>query len=111
MITLSQAQQWWAKQDNATFDWIDAKADIPLEIVQSQELAALVRCVLSELPPDYQSVLLAKYVDEQPTKQIARRMKCSNVAIRSKLARARKAFRKAFRKIVQLTPDSWEISL
>jgi len=100
MIALSQAQQWWTSLDGTTFDWIDAKAAIPPDMAQSQELAALVRYALSELPPDYQSLLLAKYVDKKPTKQIAERMKCSNVVIRSRLARARKAFRKAFRKIV-----------
>lgn len=110
MIALSQAQQWWAELNDVEPDWIDAKADIPPTIVESRELATLVRIALSELPSDYQFVLLSKYVDNKPTKQIAGQMKCSNVAIRSKLARARKAFRKAFRKIVRITPDSWEES-
>ena len=110
MISLSQAQQWWTSLDGAKFDWIDAKADIPPDILQTRELAALVRCALSELPPEYQALLLAKYVDSRSTSQIAERMKCSDVAIRSKLARARKAFRKTFRKIVQMKPDSWEVS-
>ena len=110
MISLSQAQQWWTSLDGAKFDWIDARADIPPDILQTRELAALVRCALSELPPEYQALLLAKYVDSRSTSHIAERMKCSDVAIRSKLARARKAFRKTFRKIVQMKPDSWEVS-
>lgn len=110
MIALSQAQQWWTSLDGDKFDWIDANADIPPKIIQSQELAALVRIALSELPPEYQTLLLAKYVDHRSTKQIAEQMRGSNEAVRSKLARARKAFRKAFKRIVQITPDSWEIS-
>ncbi len=110
MIALSQAQQWWAELNGVEPDWIDVKADIPSKIIESQELATLVRIALSELPSDYQLALLSKYVDNEPTKQIAEQMKCSDVTIRSKLARARKAFRKAFRKIVQITPDSWEKS-
>ncbi len=98
-IVLSRAQQWWTSLDGEKFDWIDTKADMPPDILESQELAALVRCTLSELPGDYQALLLAKYVDNQPAGQIAGQMDCSEMAVRSKLARARKAFRKAFEKI------------
>ena len=98
-IVLRQTQQWWTSLDGEKFDWIDAKADMPPDILQSQELAALVRCALSELPSDYQTLLLAKYVDNQPAERIAGQMNCSEIAVRSKLARARKAFRKAFKKI------------
>lgn len=98
-IVLRQAQQWWTSLDGEKFDWIDAKADMPPDILQSQELAALVRCALSELPSDYQTLLLAKYVDNQPAERIAGQMNCSEIAVRSKLARARKAFRNAFKRI------------
>jgi RNA polymerase sigma-70 factor (ECF subfamily) len=97
-IVLSLARQWWTSLDGKKSDWIDAKADMPPDILESQELAALVRLALSELPGDYQTLLLAKYVDNQPAAQIAGQMDCSEVAVRSKLARARKAFRKAFNK-------------
>jgi RNA polymerase sigma-70 factor (ECF subfamily) len=109
-IALDRARQWWASLDGTKFDWMDAKADTPVDIIQSQELAVLVRRTLSELPPDYQILLVTKYVDNLSAEHIAGQMKCSNVAVRSKLARARKAFRKAFRKIVRIAPDSWEVS-
>jgi len=109
-IVLRQAQQWWTLLDGEKFDWIDAKADMPPDILESQELAVLVRLALSELPGDYQTLLLAKYVDNQPAEQIARQMGCSEVAVRSKLARARKAFRKAFKKITSSTPKVREVS-
>ena len=110
-IALSRARQWWTSLDGEKFDWIDAKADTPPDILESQELAALVRCALRELPGDYQTLLLAKYVDNQPAEKIAGQMDCSEVAVRSKLARARKAFRKAFKKITSSSPKVREVSI
>lgn len=106
-----QAQNWWAALDGETSDWIDAKTDMPPDVLQSRELAALVRRALSELPPEYQSLLLAKYVDNQPAGHIAEQMACSEVAVRSKLARARRAFRKAFKKTISSAPSAREVSL
>lgn len=100
-IGLNRAQNWWTSLNGEKFDWIDAGADMPLDILQSQELVTLVRTALRELPADYQTLLLAKYVDNHPVAQISEQMNCSPVSIRSKLARARKAFRKSFKKIVR----------
>ena len=110
-IALSQARQWWTSLDGEKIDWVDAKADMPPDILESQELAVLVRCTLRELPGDYQTLLLAKYVDNQPAGQIAGQMNCSETAVRSKLARARKAFRKAFKRITSSTPKKREVSI
>ncbi len=110
-IALNQAQQWWAGLDGEKFDWIDAKTDMPPDILESQELTVLVRLALRELPGDYQTLLLAKYVDNQPSEQIAGQMDCSEVAVRSKLARARKAFRKAFKRTIRSTPKKREVSI
>jgi RNA polymerase sigma-70 factor (ECF subfamily) len=99
-IVLNQARQWWAGLDGEKFDWIDAKADMPPDILESQELAVLVRLALSELPGDYQTLLLAKYVDNRQAEEIAEQIDCSETAVRSKLARARKAFRKAFTRLI-----------
>ncbi len=102
---LNRAQNWWQSLDGEKLDWLDAKAEIPQDILQSQELASLVRYVLSQLPPESQMLLLAKYVDDEPGKSIASRLNCSDEAVRSKLARVRKAFRKAFNKVVRKTLD------
>jgi len=110
-IVLSWARQWWRTLDGEKFDWIDARADTPPDILESQELAALVRYTLRQLPGDYQTLLLAKYVDSQPAEQIARQMNCSEIAIRSKLARARKAFQKTFKKITRSAPNAREVSI
>lgn len=107
---LNQAQEWWAGLNGEKSGWIDAGANMPPDILQSQELAVLVRLALSELLPDYQALLLAKYVDNQPAGQIAEQMNCSETAVRSKLARAKKAFRKAFKKIINSTSEVRERS-
>ena len=98
-IVLSHARQWWTSLDGEKFDWIDDKADMPPDILESQELVVLVRLALSKLPGDYQTILLAKYVDSRQAEEIAEQMDCSEAAVRSKLARARKAFRKAFTRL------------
>ena len=110
-IVLSRARHWWSSLDGEKFDWIDAKADMPPDILESQELAMLVRLALSELPGDYQTLLLAKYVDNQPAEQIAGQMNCSETAVRSKLARARKAFRKVFARITSSKSNKHEVSI
>jgi RNA polymerase sigma-70 factor (ECF subfamily) len=98
-VVLNQSNQWWAGLDGDKFDWIDAKADMPSDILESKELALLVRLALSRLPGDYQTLLLSKYVDNRSAEQIAVQMGCSEAAVRSKLARARTAFRNVFKGI------------
>jgi RNA polymerase sigma-70 factor (ECF subfamily) len=110
-VRLRQAQQWWTALDGEKSDWIDAKADMPPDILQSRELAALVRLTLSELPAEYQAMLLAKYVDNLRAERIAGQMRCSEAAVRSKLARARKAFRKTFKKLTRTSSGSREAFL
>jgi RNA polymerase sigma-70 factor (ECF subfamily) len=67
-----------------------------------EELAGLVRVVLTDLPIDYETLLTARYFDDVSIDELARQEECSAVAVRSKLARARRAFQKAFRKRVTL---------
>ena len=98
-VMLDQARQWWSGLDGDKFDWIDVKADMPPDVLESKELTLLVRLALSRLPGDYQTLLLAKYVDSRQAEEIVRQINCSETAVRSKLARARKAFRKAFARL------------
>lgn len=108
-VGLNQARQWWVSLDGEKFDWIDAKADMPPDVLQSRELAMLVRAALRELPADYQVLLLTKYVDDLPVEKIVEQMNCSQMAVRSKLARARKSFRKVFEKIIRKKSGSHEV--
>jgi RNA polymerase sigma-70 factor (ECF subfamily) len=61
-----------------------------------KEEAALVRGTLAGLGDDYQSLLTARYLEDVPVEEIARLADCTVTAVRSKLARARQAFREAF---------------
>ncbi len=74
--------------------WLDG--DEAIDKLDEKELAERVRWILGELPAEYGSVLTAKYLDEAPVEQLAREERCSEVAIRSRLARARAAFKDAF---------------
>jgi len=78
-------------------------ASDPAEVAAAAELAAQVRTALTELPADYETVLTAKYVEGASVEQIAQSEAASIDAVRSRLARARKAFRRAIKKYV---PDS-----
>jgi RNA polymerase sigma-70 factor, ECF subfamily len=85
-----------------TLDWLESPGLGPSEMLERRELAGLVRVVLAELPLDYDILLAAKYFEGESDDALAGQEACSTVAIRSKLARARRAFRKAFRKRVSL---------
>jgi RNA polymerase sigma-70 factor, ECF subfamily len=74
--------------------WLDG--DAPVDALELAELRSLVRAVLTTLPADYALLLTARYLDGDTVAAIAERDRASEVAVRSKLARARQAFREAF---------------
>ena len=76
--------------------WLDNGSDAPEEILAAAELSSTVRATLTELPTDYETLLTAKYLDGASVEQIASASDSSSTAVRSKLARARKAFRRIF---------------
>ena len=82
--------------------WLDG-AEPPTDLLETAELAGLVRLALAELPDEYESLLTAKYLDGATVEAIAARDRTTETAVRSKLARARDAFRTAF---LRLTGDS-----
>jgi RNA polymerase sigma-70 factor (ECF subfamily) len=108
---LIRLKKWWASLDGEKIDWINAIEDAPPEVLEARELSALVRFALIKLPEEYQTLLLAKYVDGQSVNKMAENLDCSTVAVTSKLARARKGFRMAFGKLIQPTLDQKEVSL
>jgi RNA polymerase sigma-70 factor (ECF subfamily) len=73
-------------------------------------LAELVRYTLEELPAEYQVLLMAKYMDGAAVQQIADQVNGSCTAVRSKLARARKAFRRAFTRLTHRTSAMQEVA-
>jgi RNA polymerase sigma-70 factor (ECF subfamily) len=78
----------------------------PHEATVSAEEAALVRLTLANLPSEYQLLLTSRYFEDVPVDEIAKDIRCSVVAVRSKLARARRAFREAFSKKLGRKPSA-----
>jgi RNA polymerase sigma-70 factor (ECF subfamily) len=107
---IARAQQWWSLLDGQGSDWIEGREKPPAEVLESDELATLVRFTLAELSAEYQSLLMAKYIDGLTIEDIAEETNGSSVAIRSKLARARKAFRQVFKRLTHSTPGILEMA-
>jgi len=70
----------------------------PAAAADFAELASQVRATLTMLPTGYEVLLTLKYLDGVTIEQIATAEKSTSEAIRSKLARARRAFRRAFKR-------------
>jgi RNA polymerase sigma-70 factor (ECF subfamily) len=77
-------------------DWLDIRADDPADLLQSAETAAAVRETLRELPVEYETLLVGKYLDGLSLEELAAAEDSTAEAISSKLARARRAFRETF---------------
>lgn len=71
----------------------------PLESVARSDRSHLVQVVLDELPARYGEVLEWKYVEGLRVDEIARRLEVTALAAESMLARARRSFRDAWRKL------------
>ncbi|MDB5385359.1 MAG: sigma-70 family polymerase sigma factor [Planctomycetaceae bacterium] len=80
--------------------WLQEQADRadspPEEELETAETATLIRAALTELPPDYEFLLTARYLDDVSVEELARRDETTEVAVRSKLARARRALKEVF---------------
>jgi RNA polymerase sigma-70 factor (ECF subfamily) len=86
--------------------WLENRQSTPPEALAAAEVALLVRAALAELPAPYATLLIAKYCDGVAVEDIATEESCSSAAIRSKLARARRAFRRAFAGTSACSPDA-----
>lgn len=93
---LKQTGDWLAASGGRLARWLDGTDPAPADLLESTELALFVRITLTELPGDYESLLTAKYLDGESVAEIALREHMTETAVRSKLARAREAFRQAF---------------
>jgi len=100
---LKHAGEWLAASAGRLAPWLEGTDEAPTSLLETAELALLVRLALAELPDEYEWLLTAKYLDGVSVEQIAVQERCTETAVRSKLARAREAFRKAF---LRLTGDS-----
>ena len=102
---LAQAQHWWASLDGDKTKWLASNGAAPPEILASRELAELVRAALAKLPPDYQALLTGRYLDGMSAEQLAAETNSTGSAVRAKLTRARRTFRRTFAEVTG-SPES-----
>ena len=76
--------------------WLDNRETDPAEALATAETVSIVRDTLTRLPEHYERLLTAKYFAGATIEQIASVENVTTTAIRSKLARARRAFRDVF---------------
>lgn len=76
--------------------WLDHCGPAPSEVLDGEETACLIRATLAELADDHADVLTRRYLDGETVARIAACLRISDSAVRSRLARAREAFRRAF---------------
>ena len=95
---LANAVATLATSNGALLPSMIGKDPSPPDALALAERAELVRDALTTLPVDYGMLLTARYLDGETVAAIARRERTNEVAVRSKLARARQAFREAFSK-------------
>ena len=80
-------------------DWMDKAEATPCGLLETAELRAMVRETLTELDGPCEALLTARYLDGDSVARMAVREKTTETAIRSRLARAREAFRRAFARL------------
>ena len=89
-----------AANHGGLLDCLEAKELSPIDASAASELAILVRAAMIALPADYAMLLTARYLEDETVTLIAVRERTTETAVRSKLARARQAFREVFSKYV-----------
>ena len=105
---LKTANEWLAASAGRLARWLDGAEDAPADVLEAGETALLVRLALAELSDEHGALLTAKYLDGVPVEQIAARARTTETAVRSKLARAREAFRTAFLRLTDDRPTDAE---
>ena len=86
--------------------WIEGIDPMQSTALETAEHAALVRTALGELPGDSELLLTAKYLDGDSVERIATRERLTETAVRSKLARARDAFRTAYLRLTRTDSEA-----
>ena len=71
----------------------------PAASLEAQETVDVVRRTLAQLPEDYAVLLSAKYIDDLSVAQLVDRHGGTAEALRSRLARARRAFREQYERM------------
>jgi len=99
-----QLQTVWDRIDGSlqeAYQRIESQL-LPEEILQREETRELVQMTLANLPPNYQEVLEAKYIENKTLETIAMLHETSLDSVKSMLRRARAAFRECFLAIANM---------
>lgn len=90
------ARQWWQRLDGCARLWMSGRQEAPPNVLESSELAVLVRTALDQLPLEQQLLLTGRYLDDRTAKDLAEDLGQSPGTVRVQLHRARDAFRRCF---------------
>lgn len=77
----------------SVFEQIPDKANNPLELVEKEEISQAVRRAIKQLTDDQQEVMVLKFINEMPNKEIAALLGKTEEAVRQLQCRAIKALR------------------
>jgi len=86
-------------------DWLEGRQETPPDLLTRAETIDAVRFALVSLSEPHAAALTARYFDGVDVEQMARDEGCGTSAIRSRLARAKQAFRRAFVAIAPCAAD------
>ncbi len=88
----------WERIDASLTQIFEALEQTPLpgDVLERVETRELVNMTITHLPEQYRHVLARKYVDGDSLEVLAKELGCSEDAVKSLLARARRAFRDTF---------------
>jgi RNA polymerase sigma-70 factor, ECF subfamily len=92
---------WGPHNGPRQLDFVDVGTAEPPDLLALAETARSVRQILGELPVDYETLLVGKYMDGLSLEDLAAAEGASIDAVSSKLARARRAFREAYERLTR----------
>lgn len=73
-------------------------AEVPEDIIQKNEIADMLQQAIQELTKEQQSVIIFKFINDLPNKEISKIIQRSEEAVRQLQCRAIKALRQYFKK-------------
>jgi RNA polymerase sigma-70 factor (ECF subfamily) len=103
---LRHIQERLAEGNAEVARWLENREQEPSEALLAAEMTDLVRAALLDLPVEYEAVLTAKYLEGTSVEEIAASEATTTTAIRSRLARARRALKEILLGRVQSPPLS-----
>ncbi len=107
----NQAALYWRKTSLARRACLNAPSPNhssnpnPMDQLIKAETADLVRTLLSEMPAEAAAILMGKYLDGLSISQLVQLMGGTTESVRSRLARARREFRKRYEQAVGVSAD------